>query len=135
MIDQQRGRAHHKTSIAYFSMEIGLQSDIPTYSGGLGILAGDTVRTAADMEVPMVAVTLLPRKGYFHQALDAAGSQIEKPDAWDVSDHLRQLKARVTVVMDKREVKVRAWQYDVVGATGFIVPVLFLDTVLRGNYA
>ena len=135
MIDQQRGRAHHKTSIAYFSMEIGLQSDIPTYSGGLGILAGDTVRTAADMEVPMVAVTLLPRKGYFHQALDAAGSQIEKPDAWDVSDHLRQLKARVTVVMDKREMKVRAWQYDVVGATGFIVPVLFLDTDMRGNDA
>ncbi len=135
MMNQQRGTAHHKTSIAYFSMEIGLQSDIPTYSGGLGILAGDTVRTAADMEVPMVGVTLLPRKGYFHQALDAAGNQIEKSDAWDVSDHLRQLKARVTVVMDKRELKVRAWQYDVVGATGFTVPVLFLDTDMRGNDA
>ncbi len=120
-------------AIAYFSMEIGLQSDMPTYSGGLGILAGDTVRAAADMEVPMVAVTLLTRKGYFHQELDAAGNQVEKPDLWNVADHLRELDSRVTVVIEKREVKVRAWQYDVVGTTGFTVPVLFLDTDMPGN--
>ena len=72
--------APYRTSVAYFSMEIGLRSDIPTYSGGLGILAGDTIRAAADMSVPMVAVTLLPRKGYFHQELDAQGNQIEKPE-------------------------------------------------------
>jgi len=120
-------------AIAYFSMEIGLQSDMPTYSGGLGILAGDTVRTAADMEVPMVAVTLLARKGYFHQELDAAGRQVEKPDLWSVADRLRELDARVTVVIEKREVKVRAWQYEVVGTTGFTVPVLFLDTDMPEN--
>lgn len=123
----------HRTSIAYFSMEIGLQSDMPTYSGGLGILAGDVVRTAADMEVPLVAITLLPRKGYLHQKLDAAGNQTEDSDPWKVQDHLRQLPARVTVVIEKREVVVRAWQYDAVGMTGYTVPVLFLDTDLPVN--
>jgi len=63
---------NHRT-IAYFSMEIGLVTEMPTYSGGLGVLAGDTVRAAADLKVPMVAVTLLHRKGYFYQRLDGAG--------------------------------------------------------------
>ena len=62
-----------KESIAYFSMEIGLESKTPTYSGGLGMLAGDTIRSAADMGIPLVAVTLLHRKGYFTQHLDAGG--------------------------------------------------------------
>ena len=124
-----------RPSIAYFSMEIGLRSDMPTYSGGLGILAGDTIQTAADMEVPMVAVTMLARKGYFHQELDAAGHQIEKPDQWNVAEHMKKLDARVTVVIEKREVEVRTWRYDVVGMTGFTVPVLFLDTDLPINDA
>src|SRR5262245_61844572 len=68
-----------KESIAYFSMEIGLESKMPTYSGGLGMLAGDTIRSAADMGIPLVAVTLLHRKGYFTQHLDAAGWQQEEP--------------------------------------------------------
>ena len=133
MTDQQPAIPLHRTSIAYFSMEIGLQSDMPTYSGGLGILAGDTIRTAADMEVPFVAVTLLPRKGYLRQRLDAHGNQSEEPESWKVSDHLRPLDARVTVVIEKREVTIRAWQYEAVGLTGFTVPVLFLDTDLPVN--
>ncbi len=135
MTDQRLAIPACRPSIAYFSMEIGLRSDMPTYSGGLGILAGDTIQTAADMEVPMVAVTMLARKGYFHQELDASGRQIEKPDLWNVAEHLKELDARVTVVMEKREVQVRAWQYDVVGMTGFTVPVLFLDTDLPVNDA
>ena len=71
-----------KESIAYFSMEIGLESKMPTYSGGLGMLAGDTIRSAADMGIPLVAVTLLHRKGYFTQHLDAAGWQQEQPVEW-----------------------------------------------------
>ncbi len=129
----QPGTAFHRTSVAYFSMEIGLQSDIPTYSGGLGILAGDTIRAAADMKVPMVAVTLLPRKGYFHQSLDAEGNQIETPESWSVSDRLKPLTPRVAVVIEKREVKIRAWRYDVMGVTGGAVPVIYLDTDMAGN--
>ena len=56
-------------SIAYFSMEIGIEDAMPTYSGGLGVLAGDTIRAAADLKVPMVGMTLLHRKGYFYQRL------------------------------------------------------------------
>ncbi len=63
--------------IAYFSMEIGLSSEIPTYAGGLGVLAGDTIRSAADLNIPLVAVTLVSNKGYFRQILDPFGNQIE----------------------------------------------------------
>ncbi|MCK5177509.1 MAG: hypothetical protein KAQ92_07305 [Candidatus Aenigmarchaeota archaeon] len=63
-----------KRNIAYFSMEIGLDSKIPTYSGGLGILAGDTIRSCADLHIPVVVVSLLYRKGHFKQKLDAHGN-------------------------------------------------------------
>jgi starch phosphorylase len=69
--------------IAYFSMEIGIHNDIPTYSGGLGVLAGDTIRAGADLKLPMVAVTLLTKKGYFIQELDEHGKQTERPVSWD----------------------------------------------------
>src|SRR5581483_6288261 len=55
--------------VAYFSMEIGIDPDVPTYAGGLGVLAGDFIRAAADLGLPLVAVTLLHRKGYFRQRL------------------------------------------------------------------
>jgi starch phosphorylase len=130
---KQPGTAFDRTSFAYFSMEIGLRSDLPTYSGGLGILAGDTILAAADMKVPMVAVTLLPRKGYFHQELDAQGNQIETPEAWNVADRLKPLAPRVTVVIEKRQVQIRAWRYDAIGVTGGVVPVIYLDTDIAGN--
>jgi starch phosphorylase len=114
-------------------MEIGLEPDMPTYSGGLGILAGDTIRSAADMEVPMVAVTLLPRRGYFRQTLDEAGDQMERPERWNVAGRLKRLKASVALPLKGREVTIRAWQYDAVGVTGATVPVLFLDTDLPVN--
>ncbi len=119
--------------IAYFSMEIGLDVDIPTYSGGLGILAGDTVRAAADLSVPMVAVTLLHRKGYFHQRLEADGGQREEPVEWAIDDSLEELNQRVTVTVEQRTVQVRAWKLDVTGVGGFSVPAYFLETDLEEN--
>jgi len=68
----------NSAKVAYFSMEIGLEPLIPTYSGGLGALAGDSLRSAADLGVPMVGVTLVHRKGYFRQQLDARGNQLEE---------------------------------------------------------
>ena len=121
--------------IAYFSMEIGLADDLPTYSGGLGVLAGDTVRSAADGGVPMVAVTLVHRKGYFRQRLDAAGRQTEEPAAWDPAARLAELPARVHLNLGGRDVVVRAWRFDVQGAGGHSVPVLLLDTDLPENAA
>jgi len=119
--------------IAYFSMEIGLEVEIPTYSGGLGILAGDTIRAAADLQVPMVAMTLLHRKGYFYQRLDATGWQREEPVEWVVEDHLVEMPQRVTVTLEGRTVQLRCWKYEVAGAGGAVVPVYFLDANLPDN--
>jgi starch phosphorylase len=119
--------------IAYFSMEIGLADTLPTYSGGLGVLAGDTIRSAADGGVPMVAVTLVHRKGYFRQHLDAAGVQTEESVDWTPGDTLAELPARVVVNLAGRDVVVRAWQHDVTGFSGKSVAVYLLDTNLDVN--
>ena len=119
--------------IAYFSMEIGINSKIPTYSGGLGILAGDTIKSCADLSVPLVAVTLLYRKGYFYQKLDEQGQQQELPYEWNPLDFLKLLPQKVTVNIENRSVLVQAWQYIVTGVSGYSVPILFLDTDIPGN--
>jgi len=120
-------------SIAYFSMEIAIDSRIPTYSGGLGILAGDTLRSCADLKVPVVAVTLLYEKGYFYQKLDDQGNQYELPVHWNPHDYLRPLPEKIEVQIEGRSVGVKAWQYDIVGITGCSLPVIFLDTDLKEN--
>ncbi|HEY8175199.1 MAG TPA: alpha-glucan family phosphorylase [Gemmatimonadaceae bacterium] len=119
--------------IAYFSMEICLDQAIPTYSGGLGVLAGDTLRSAADLKLPMVGVTLLHRKGYFRQHLDAEGNQTEAPVEWRPEDMLQELPERASVTIEGRDVHVRAWRYAIRGVTGHEVPVLLLDTALAEN--
>ncbi len=119
--------------IAYFSMEIGLESDIPTYGGGLGVLAGDVIRSSADLLIPMVAVTLVNRKGYVRQSLTPEGDQIDLPDEWDPAAHMRELSRRVTVRIGDANVAIRAWLYDYWSPVGGLVPVLFLDTDLHEN--
>src|SRR5512146_508272 len=122
-------------AIAYFSMEIALEADIPTYSGGLGVLAGDTLRSAADMHVPIVAVSLVHRKGYFRQHLDPGGNQYESPQQWEPGEQLASTDARVQILLEGRQVTVRAWQYTVRGCNGGIVPVYLLDTDTPENSA
>ncbi|MEO8881485.1 MAG: alpha-glucan family phosphorylase [Gemmatimonadaceae bacterium] len=119
--------------VAYFSMEICLEQAIPTYSGGLGVLAGDTLRAAADLEVPMIAVTLLDRKGYFTQTLDPSGQQHEAEVTWSPEKVLAPERARASVEIGGRRVEIRAWRYDVRGANGHVVPVFLLDTNLPEN--
>jgi len=119
--------------ISYFSMEIALEPDIPTYSGGLGILAGDTLRSAADLGVPLVAVTLAYRKGYFRQILDEAGNQFEQPQEWSPEDQLAEAKSQVVVEVEGRPVVVRAWKYAITGVNGDVVSVYLLDTDLPQN--
>jgi starch phosphorylase len=119
--------------IAYFSMEVGLDSTMPTYSGGLGVLAGDTLRAAADLGLQMIGITLLHRKGYFRQRLDAAGNQTERPAPWDFEQALEPTVPRVFVPIAGRAVMVRAWRYVVRGVFGHTVPVYFLDTGLSEN--
>lgn len=121
------------TTVAYFSMEIALDKAVPTYSGGLGVLAGDTLRSMADLSVPVVGITLLHRKGYFEQHIDDHGNQTEAPVVWRPEDRLEVVDARTTVTIEGRTVHIRAWKYPVRGVTGHEVPVYLLDTQLPEN--
>jgi starch phosphorylase len=119
--------------VAYFSMEIAINPSMPTYSGGLGVLAGDTLRSAADLGIPLVAFTLIHRKGYFQQHLDSAGTQTEDVQSWNPADFCTEEPARVTVSVEDRIVTVRAWRYNMEGRSGHVVPIYLLDTDLDGN--
>jgi starch phosphorylase len=122
-----------KPKIAYFSMEIGIDEHIPTYSGGLGVLAGDTLKSSADLNVPIVGVTLLSEKGYFYQEIDSDGNQIELPYNFNINDFLKLLPSKTCVKIEERDVNIRIWYYPVQGTGGYIVPVFFLDTNLETN--
>jgi glycogen phosphorylase len=119
--------------VAYFSMEIAINPSMPTYSGGLGMLAGDTLRSAADLGVPLVAFTLAHRKGYFQQHLNGSGEQSEEVQPWNPADFCKEDPARITVSVEDRVVTVRAWRYELVGRYGHVVPIYLLDTDLEGN--
>jgi starch phosphorylase len=119
--------------VAYFSMEIAINPDMPTYAGGLGVLAGDTLRSAADLGVPLAAFSLVHRKGYFKQLLDKNGQQNEDVQLWNPADFCTEEKARVTVSIESRIVTMRCWRYDMTGRYGHVVPIYLLDTDLDGN--
>lgn len=122
-------------SIAYFSMEIGLHSEMPTYCGGLGILAGDTLRAAADLAVPMLGMTLLHRQGYFRQSLDADGNQSEEPCDWRPEDFLERIPLQAQISIEGRKVSLTCWRLWLTGISGHKLPVYFLDTCLPENAA
>lgn len=129
--DKEHGR--EKEHIAYFTMECGISHKIPTYAGGLGILAGDTLKSFADIGLPVVGVTLLNEHGYFYQRIDNDGNQIEDPVNWGMDDFMVMLPNIVTVKVEGREVKVRAWKHMIRGVKGNSIPVFFLDTNIEGN--
>mgnify|MGYP001035185916 CR=1 FL=1 len=120
-------------AVAFFSMEFGLDPAMPTYAGGLGVFAGDTIRAAADVELPVVGVTLLHRKGYFCQHLDGFGRQTESPAQWSPEGLLELLSPRVMITLAGQQVQVQAWRYLVRGESGYTVPVYFLDTNIPEN--
>lgn len=129
----ERTTFESNAQVAYFSMEIGLHHSMPTYSGGLGVLAGDTLKAAADLGFPLVGVTLAHRKGYFRQQLDAQGQQRESEEGWDPAGRLEEMKERATVRIDGRDVQLRAWRCMQPGNNGTSVAVYFLDTRLPEN--
>ncbi len=122
------------TRIAYFSMEMALHADMHTYSGGLGVLAGDTARSCADLELPVVFVTLITRLGYLRQEIDANGWQIDHPDPWRPEAYATPLRAKVAVLIGDREVWVRPWLHVLASPLGHAVPVLLLDSNLPENH-
>ncbi len=118
--------------VGYFTMEIGLNESIPTYSGGLGVLAGDYAKSAADMDLPLVVVTLLYKRGYFVQELNSEGWQEEVYPIFDPRPFMEPLPVTVKVEIEGRKVAVGAWKYNCQGIRGK-VPVYFLDTDLPMN--
>ncbi len=123
----------HDPRIAYFSMEIALRNEIPTYAGGLGVLAGDTIRSATDLELRMVAVSLVSHAGYFRQEIDAQGRQLEHAATWDPKRWAQPIDAKIAVQIDGRTVWIGAWLYTLEGHMGGRQPVLLLDTDLDEN--
>jgi starch phosphorylase len=132
---QETRESHNPASsrVAYFSMEIALDPEIPTYSGGLGVLAGDMLRSAADLEIPMVGVTLVHHKGYFRQKLDSQGNQREEPEPWSPDHRLEAIGPLASVLIEGRTVSLRAWRYWIHGISGHVVPVYLLDCALPEN--
>jgi starch phosphorylase len=124
-------RAH----IAYFSMEIALRPDMHTYSGGLGVLAGDSARSAADLDLPMVFVSLLSRAGYVRQEIDAEGRQATGPNPWRPQQRATPLGIMTSLTIEGREVWVRPWFHRLLCPLGDGLPVLLLDTDLEQNQA
>ncbi|OGD15393.1 alpha-glucan phosphorylase [Candidatus Atribacteria bacterium RBG_19FT_COMBO_35_14] len=119
--------------IAYFSMEICVDARIPTYSGGLGILAGDMLRSSADLAVPLLGVTLLYKKGYLHQKIGKEGIQQELPEEWNPQDYMQLLPNKVVIEIEGRKVWVQAWLFYIKGLDSYYIPVFFLDTDLPEN--
>ena len=119
--------------VAYFSMEIAVDPALASYASGLGVLAGDTLLSAAELGLPMVGVTLLYRRGYFRQRLDGRGNQSEQPEQWSPEELLETVEPTVEVEIENRLVRVRAWLWRTQGTLGHVVPVYFLDTAVEPN--
>lgn len=122
-----------RTRIAYFSMEIALRPEMHTYAGGLGVLAGDMARSAADLELPMVFVTLVSRMGYVRQEVDPEGRQLTRPNPWTPEQFTDSLDAMVAVSIEEREVWIRPRLFRLICPLGHCIPVLLLDTDLDQN--
>jgi starch phosphorylase len=121
------------TKVAYISMEIAVDSNIPTYSGGLGVLSGDTVRSAADLELPMVGICLCYSSGYFYQFFNELGEQKEKEIEWNFFYEFEKVEKPIKIKIEDKEVLVSAWLYRVIGQSGHILPIYLLTTDVEGN--
>ena len=132
---------HHKYpdlaggTVAYFSLEYGMDTGLPVYSGGLGVLSGDTLKSGSDLGLPMVAVGLLYRYGYFRQHLASDGWQQERYEENDwyhmpvdlVRDEHGQ-PMRVSIVLDGVPVRIQIWKVSV-----GVIPLYLLDTNMPEN--
>ncbi len=118
--------------LAYFSAEIGIDEKIKTYSGGLGILAGDTIKAMADLGAPLCAVTLLYKYGYFKQKIEN-NTQTELEDSWDFQNILEDTGKQININISGENIKVKIWKYEYKGVKGHKVPIYFLDTHIDEN--
>ena len=123
-----------KFDIAYFSAEIGISRRLPTYSGGLGVLAGDHIKSAADLGLNMCGITLLYKEGYFKQRIDEEGIQTENYPKFDPYPFLDKLDASFTLKLRDRDVFINVYKYEYEGVKGEKIPIFFLDTDCDKNF-
>jgi len=132
---QYKHGQYENQSIAYFSLEYGLDTGLPVYSGGLGVLSGDTLKAASDLGIPLVAVGLLYRYGYFRQILSSEGWQQERYEENDwyhmpvqrVKDKSEK-PLQITVELDKEIVHLQLWK-----VTVGRIPLYLLDANIPDN--
>ena len=123
-----------KFDIAYFSAEVGISSSLPTYSGGLGVLAGDHIKASGDIGLKMCAITLLYKEGYFKQRVDEEGVQTETYPKFDPHPLLKKLDIKFTLRLRNRDVWIQVYRFDYLGKEGHSVPIYFLDTDCEENF-
>lgn len=121
-----------KKKIAYFTAEVGLNSNIKTYSGGLGILSGDTIKAMADLRVPFCAITLLYKKGFFKQEI-VENYQHEEEDNWEFQKYLTDTNKQISVNIVGEDIQIKIWKYEYKGCDGYKVPIYYLDSDLEEN--
>ena len=119
--------------IAYFSAEIGLSAELPTYSGGLGVLAGDHIKASADAGLPMLGISLLYKEGYFKQSIDKNGNQNESYPRFQIGPDLSPLNDKFSIRVRNRDVWIQAYEYLHRSKSGHVIPIYFLDTDLDEN--
>ena len=122
------------TTIAYFSAEIGISASLPTYSGGLGVLAGDHIKAAADAGLSMVGISLLYKEGYFKQLLYEKGLQSDTYPRFEPEPKLKQLPDKFILRLRERDVWIEAYEYSYKGQDGETISIYFLDTDLEENF-
>lgn len=122
-----------KCTVAYFSLEMMLESDIPTYAGGLGVLAADILRSCADKSISAIGVSIVYSGDVFSQSIHDDGTQTFTKQEWQKLDQLTKLPNIVEIKIAGEKVMVGCWRYDITGLSGYTVPVYLLDTNLIGN--
>lgn len=123
----------NKVKVAYVSMEIALENDIKTYAGGLGVLAGDLLRSAAELKFPMIGISLFNPKGYLKQKMNFFGQQVTRPETDFNYKKLKKLNITSEILIGKEKVKIGVWQYCIKSKSGFDVLIYFVDTNIEGN--
>lgn len=123
----------NKPKVAYFCAEIGLDETIKTYSGGLGILAGDTIKAMADLKVPLCAVTLLYKDGFFKQRINDNNLQEELDDPWEYKTILQDTGIETQITLFETPITIKIWKYEYSSEVGDVVPIYFLDTHCESN--
>src|SRR5690348_4958311 len=120
--------------VAYFSMEFGIDTKLAIYSGGLGVLAGDHLKAAAELGIPLVGVGLFYRGGYFVQSVSDVGRQTEKYEELDpVALGLHRESVDVEMDLGGEHVKAAVWRYDVGSVPLYLLDVPWVTDALYGG--